>query len=175
MDQGLVHLYWGDGKGKTTCALGLGLRICGSGGKVLLAQFLKDNHSSERVALAHLPGFECLPGPDQIPFSFQMGKEDREEARHICTALLDTARELCAGEVYRLLILDEVCDAVEEQFLTEQQVLDFLKEKPSGLEVVLTGHRPTPALQKAADYITCFQLQAHPYEKGVAARRGIEY
>lgn len=175
MDQGLVHLYWGNGKGKTTCALGLGLRVCGSGGRVLLAQFLKDNHSSERVALAHLPGFNCLPGPDQIPFSFQMGLEEREEACHLCNALLDAARDLCVGEIYRLLILDEVCDAVEEQFLTEEQILTFLKEKPSTLEVVMTGHRPTPALRKASDYVTHFQVQSHPYQKGILARKGIEY
>ncbi|MBQ1351945.1 MAG: cob(I)yrinic acid a,c-diamide adenosyltransferase [Oscillospiraceae bacterium] len=175
MERGLVHLYWGDGKGKTTCALGLGLRVCGSGGRTLLVQFLKNNRSSERAALVHVPGFESLPGPEQIPFSFQMNQREREEVRRLCADLLKEAETRCADGAYRLLILDEVCDAVEEQFLTEEQVLRCLAERPASLEVVLTGHHPSGALQEAADYITYFQAQRHPYEKGVPARQGIEY
>lgn len=175
MEQGLIHLYWGDGKGKTTCALGLGLRVVGSGGGVLLVQFLKDNHSSERNAIACLPGFDCVEGPERIAFSFQMNEKEREETRALCTALFAQATERCRGGAYRLLILDELCPALSEGFLDERAVFGFLDQKPKTLEVAITGRKPLQGLIDRADYITQLQNQKHPYQRGICARRGIEY
>lgn len=175
MEQGLVHLYWGDGKGKTTCALGLGLRVIGCGGKVLLSQFLKNNGSSERAAIACIPGFDCIKGPEQIPFSFQMDEQERKKTKEDCVQMFFQAAQQSRTGNYRLLILDELCDAVSEGFLEEETILRFLAQKPQNLEVVITGHQPSAAMMNRADYLTHFQNQKHPYQKGVGARYGIEY
>ncbi|MGI6498728.1 MAG: cob(I)yrinic acid a,c-diamide adenosyltransferase [Oscillospiraceae bacterium] len=175
MERGLVHLYWGDGKGKTTCALGLGLRVAGSGGGVLLAQFLKDNSGSERSAVARMPLFRCVPGPETIPFSVQMDETEKEKARALCKDLFDRAVSACREGAYRLLILDELCAALSEGFLEEGPVFAFLDQKPPALEVAITGRNPPPGLLARADYITHFQEEKHPYRRGVGARRGIEY
>lgn len=174
-ETGLVHLYWGDGKGKTTAAMGLALRMLGRGETVLLLQFLKGNGSGERAALSLLPGFSAISGPDRIKFSPDMSQAEREETRALCRNLLGQAETRCSRGDCGLLILDEVCDAVEEGFLSEEQVAAFIDRKPGSLELVLTGHGLLPLLAKRADYITEMKNMRHPYGRGVAARRGIEF
>ncbi len=175
MEQGLVHLYWGDGKGKTTCAIGLGLRVIGCGGTVLLTQFLKSNGSSERKAIASIRGFDCIEGPERISFSFQMHEKEREQARKCCVQMFSQAVRRSKEKNYRLLILDELCEAISEGFLKEERVLHFLEQKPKELEVVITGHQPSENIMNRAEYITHFQNQKHPYQRGICARLGIEY
>lgn len=174
-ERGLVHLYWGDGKGKTTAAMGLAVRMLGRGRRVLLLQFLKGNGSGERAALSLLPGFSALDGPDRIKFSVEMNETEREETRRLCRELLRQAEDRCGRGGCDLLILDEVCDAVGEGFLTAEQVADFIDRKPETLELVLTGHSLPPELAGRADYITEMKKVRHPYDRGVTARWGIEY
>lgn len=167
----MIHLYCGNGKGKTTAAMGLALRAAGRGERVVIAQFLKGADSGERYALAKLPQVELLPLPEQVKFTFQMDEQERLEASRRCRALLDEARER-AKDCF-LLVLDEACAAVNSGLLPLEELLDCLDNLTC--EIVLTGRDPAPQLLERADYITQMESLRHPYQRGVTARKGIEW
>ena len=169
---GLIHLYCGDGKGKTTAAVGLAVRASGAGKRVIFTQFFKDGSSSEVEALKTLPGIRTIHAQTVKGFYRSMTPEQREQAREDYTALF---RQVAAGKDADLLILDEIVSACNRGVVTETLVTDFLRSKPSGLEVVLTGRNPSPALMELADYITEMRKLRHPYDQGVPARKGIEF
>ena len=172
---GLVHLYCGEGKGKTTAAVGLAVRCAGHGGKVVFAQFLKDGTSGECRVLAKLPAVTLLAANPVGKFSFRMTDEEKQETAQALTRTFRAATDFAVREQAQLLVLDEVCAAVSCGFLDEREVLDWLEHRPDTLEVVLTGRGPSEALQAHADYITEMTKRRHPYEKGIAAREGIEF
>ena len=175
MERGLVHLYCGDGKGKTSCAMGLALRAAGRGMRVVVAQFLKGADSGERRSLARLPGVTLLEVPEQVKFSFAMNEAERLEASGRFQALLEQVEELARSGACELAVLDEVCAAVNTGMLPLERVVDFLDHRPQGVEVVLTGRDPARELAERADYWTEMVLRKHPYQQGIAARPGIEY
>lgn len=171
--QGLIHIYCGDGKGKTTAALGLSLRAAGSGKRVVLLQFFKDGKSSEFTALAHVPGIEVIRQTRTFGFSWTLSEAEKAEAKDYYSGLLEEAfRRAAEADV---LVLDEMMSACTTGMTSEGRLLELLKEKPTKLEVVLTGRNPSQALLDAADYVTEMKKIKHPYECGVAARKGIEY
>ena len=170
---GLIHIYCGDGKGKTTAALGLALRAAGSGKSVLLLQFFKDGKSSEFVALDHVPGIKVVPQTRTFGFSWTLSEEEKTEAREYYSGLLENAFQRAAGA--GLLVLDEAMSACATGMIDEARLLELLRERPEGLEVVLTGRNPSATLVGAADYVTEMKKIRHPYERGIAARKGIEY
>lgn len=176
---GLIHIYCGDGKGKTTAALGLALRAAGSRKKVLLLQFFKDGKSSEFAALSHVPGIEVVPQTRTFGFSWTLSEEEKAEARMYYSGLLEEAfrrsGEADRGQNVGLLVLDEAMSACTTGMIDEARLLALLAEKPAELEVVLTGRNPSQALVDVADYVTEMKKVKHPYERGVAARKGIEY
>ena len=167
----MLHLYCGNGKGKTTAAMGLALRAAGRGKRVVIAQFLKGADSGERLALAGLPQVTLLPVPEAVKFSFRMTEEERQgEARRYQGLLRLIAQE--ARDCF-LLVLDEACAAVNTGLLPLDDLLSCL----DGLEceVVLTGRDPAPQLVERADYITSMEPLRHPFDRGVAAREGVEF
>ena len=170
---GLVHIYCGDGKGKTTAVLGLAVRCAGSGRRVLLTQFLKDGASSEFAALARVPGLETLPQTRTFGFTWTLTAEEKAEARRYYGGLLEEAFR--RGGDFDLLVLDEALGACAAGLLEEERLLELLARRPEDLEVVLTGRGPSQALLDAADYVTEMRLIKHPYERGVPARPGIEF
>lgn len=167
----MIHLYCGNGKGKTTAAMGLALRAAGRRERVVIAQFLKGADSGERYALAQLPQVELLPLPEQVKFTFQMDEQERREASQRCRALLEVARER-AKDCF-LLVLDEACAAVNSGLLPLEELLDCLDNLTC--EIVLTGRDPAPQLLERADYITQMEPLRHPYQRGITARKGIEW
>ena len=168
----MIHLYCGDGKGKTTAAMGLALRMAGRGKPVVIAQFLKGADSGERYALARLPQVRLLPAPEQIKFSFQLTQAEREAERRRYLDLLEQAEAAAREEACGLLVLDEVCAAVNTGLLPLERVLACLDRV--SCEVVLTGRDPVPELWERADYITEMEKLRHPYDRGIAARPGVE-
>ena len=170
---GLTHLYCGNGKGKTTAAVGLTVRCLGSGGKAVFAQFFKDGSSSELNILQTLPGLTLLVCRERFGFYKRMDEETREKARAAYTALLEEALAAAGGA--QLLVLDEAVSAMNHGMIPEARVLEFLEGKPVGLEVVLTGREPSAALQERADYVTEMVKRKHPFDRGIAARKGIEF
>lgn len=171
MEQGLIHLYCGDGKGKTSAALGLLLRASGAGLRVTLAQFLKGDGSAELQAISHLPGVTLLPGPKDVKFLWHMTAEEKAAYGAQAQALFDRAIRAESD----VLILDELCAAADAGLVPRETVTRFLQAKPTGLEVVITGRNPDPEWMALADYISEIRCLRHPYEKGVPARRGIDY
>ena len=170
---GLIHLYCGDGKGKTTAAVGLAVRASGAGKQVLFTQFFKDGSSSEIQQLRSLPNIQTVHARTVNGFYWNMTPEQREKARADYTALF---RQVTAqAQEADLLILDEIVSACNRGVVPEELVTDFLENKPEHLEVVLTGRNPSAQLQEKADYITEMRKLRHPFDRGTAARRGIEY
>lgn len=169
----MLHIYCGEGKGKTTCSMGLAVRCAGHGNKVVVAQFMKGSNSGERTVLAALPNVTLLPVPETTKFVFAMNDEEKAEASARMTQSFSDAAAL-AGEC-DLLVLDELCSAISTGMIPLSNVLDFLDHCPEQLEVVITGRDPAPELQERADYITEMKKIKHPFDKGINARKGIEW
>jgi cob(I)alamin adenosyltransferase len=171
----MIHLYHGDGKGKTTAAFGLALRALGRGRTVGIVQFLKSENSGERFALASLPGATLVALPEQVTFTFRMTEEERGQAAQRCQDYCAQALALARSGKAQLLVLDEVCAAITSGLLPLETVLSLLERLPEETEVVLTGRNPPEELRVRADYETEFVKRKHPYDQGVSAREGIEY
>lgn len=170
MDKGLVHLYCGDGKGKTTAAMGLALRALGQGMRVVVVQFLKNGTSGELEPLKKL-GTAVYSGQPGAKFTFQMNAEEKAQATKENNARLAEALQ----QPCDLLILDEICAARNSGMVDEALAKQAVLERPQHREVVLTGRNPEAWMVEAADYITEMQPRRHPYEQGIPARKGIEF
>lgn len=171
---GLVHIYCGDGKGKTTAALGLALRAAGRGLKVLVVRLMKTDGSGEVTALTSIPGIRLVPCTKSFGFSWKMTGEQKAEAAEYYSALFaECWDEACRG--YDLVVFDEMMSAVSGGFVSEDLLLKALRDKPEGLEVVMTGRGPSELLLEAADYVTEMRAVKHPFSRGIKARKGIEY
>ncbi len=172
---GLIHLYSGDGKGKTSAAMGLCVRAAGAGYRVLICQFMKDNSSAERRSMEKIPEITFLDAHESVKFSFCMSSEEKQQEKAFCGALFeDAVREAQEGG-YDVLLLDEALYAVRKGFLEESRIVSFLETKPDGLEVILTGQDPGEALISLCDYHSVIRKEKHPFDHNQKARRGIEY
>ena len=173
-DGGLIHIYCGDGKGKTTAALGLAVRCAGHGNHVLIVQFLKSRPTGELKSLALLPTIEVMRGKETKKFTFQMNDEEKAQVKGEHLALFDKVKQKCRDGHIDLLILDEVIGAINTGVFDKDILVDFLKGKPAELEVVLTGRNPASELVELADYVSEIVKRKHPYESGIGARTGVE-
>ncbi len=165
----MLHLYWGNGKGKTTAAMGLALRALGHGRRVVIVQFLKDGTSGE-IAPLRAAGAAVYACPN-AKFTWLMDEADKAAAREASTRALGQA----LAEPFDLLVLDEACAALKSGILDEALLRRAVAFAKNGREVVLTGRDPAPWLQEDADYSTEMRAYRHPYADGVAAREGVEY
>jgi cob(I)alamin adenosyltransferase len=170
---GKVHVYTGDGKGKTTAALGLALRAAGHGRKVLVVQFMKgDIEYGELRAAKNVPGITIVQfGRPEFVDKKAPAPEDIEGARKA----LAFAREAMAKKECDVLILDEVNVAVDFGLVGAKEVLEVLRSRPGGIEVVLTGRDAPKEFIEHADLVTEMRKVKHPYDKGLKCREGIEY
>ena len=175
MKKGLIHIYCGGGKGKTTAAMGLAMRMAGSGGKAAVFQFLKDNTSSERNALAQVDGIRLIDGMENVKFTFCMTDTERAEAQRFYSEKLSEVEAFIKSGEYDMIVLDEVLDAVESGIVPEERLLDVMKLCRGRVELVLTGRAPYAEVKTMADYITEMKNVCHPYDKGMQARKGIEF
>ena len=172
-DTGLLHVYWGDGKGKTTAAVGLAVRQTGQNGRVVFAQFLKNGRSGELSVLKQLEGVALCCDCTASKFVAKMTPEERAEYARRCREQLRQAFDL--AQTRDMLVLDEALDACELGMLEQAELLALLDGRPAGLEVVVTGHSLPQEIARRAGYITQMQSQRHPYDRGIKARRGVEY
>ena len=149
---GLLHLYYGDGKGKTTAAMGLALRALGSGKKVVIVQFLKGGKAGQK-------------------FVFQMNDAEKAATRD----LQDRNLTVAMAQEADLLVLDEAGSAWELDMVDKDLLRRAVLQRPAGQECVLTAHAAPQWMLDAADYVTEMKCIRHPYQKGIAARKGVEY
>ena len=172
---GLVHLYCGDGKGKTTAAIGLAVRAAGSKMKVLFVQFLKTEFSGERHILSHTENVTLTFCPLELKFTFDMDDKEKAQAAKIFKGIFDNAVTTALTEKYDMVVLDEVFEAINAHMLSESEVYEFITNAPSSMEIVMTGHNPPQKFMDCADYITEFKKIKHPYDRGITGRIGIEF
>lgn len=173
--QGLVHIYCGDGKGKTSAAVGLAVRAAGHGMKVLVVRFLKTENSGEVEVMRSIPGITVTPCDRTFGFVFRMTEDQKKEAALYYQSRFDMAAQEAVQGQYDLLILDEILASCNYGMVQEQSVTEFLKNRPESLEVVLTGREPSENLLELADYVSEICMRKHPYQKGIPARLGIEF
>jgi len=163
----MIHIYTGNGKGKTTAALGLALRATGSGLKVLWTSFLKDYDSGEFT----IAPFKIEKGMEVKKFWFMMTEEEKAavkaEHEERLSKLLDAE--------WDLLVLDEIFGSITVGAIDEAYALDLIRNHREKGEIVLTGRDPSEAFMAEADYISRIAPEKHPFDKGIPARKGIEY
>ena len=173
LKRGLIQVYTGSGKGKTTAALGLALRAAGHDLQVYIVQFMKGwPHYGELVSVQHLPNVTLR----------QFGRPDFVNREHpnpedirLAHEALDHARQIVASGDYDLVILDEVNVALDYGLIGLDDLLALLDAKPEHVELVLTGRGAHPEIVKLADLVTEMLAIKHPYDAGVPGRKGIEY
>ena len=173
--RGLIIVYTGDGKGKTTAALGLAVRAAGYRLRTLMLQFIKGEwkpgelRGAERLA----PEFELR----QMGIGFVTYKPKRpfEEHKEAAEAAWEKSKAEILSDQYDIVILDEINNALHFGLLPVQEVVAFLKEKPQRLHLVLTGRGAPPELIEAADLVTEMRMVKHPYDKGVPAQKGVDF
>ncbi len=172
-ETGMIHIYCGDGKGKTTASMGLSVRAAGSGLKVLVVQFFKDGTSSELKILRGIPNITVMTEERNFGFFNFLKEEEKAVAKQAYQDLLQKAITL--SKDVDVLILDEIISTYNYEMIQRDTLVDFLKYKPSDLEVVLTGRDPKEELLELADYVTEMKKIKHPYDNKKPARLGIEF
>lgn len=174
--RGLVHIYTGDGKGKTTAAVGLGVRAYGRGLRVLMIQFLKGIETGETEVLKKLaPGFTIYRNQSIGKFMWDMNEDELKEFKTAQEALYKLASEACESSSSDLLILDEIMAAANTGMIPLGEVIQLIINKPQGMEIVLTGREAPEELVELADYVSEIKMIKHPFEKGIPGRKGIEF
>lgn len=171
---GLVHIYTGNGKGKTTAALGLSLRALGRGFKVCFIQFLKGRMKLGNGAfliLKHIRNFEYA---SYGTGKFVIGKPSRRDFQAASKAF-EHAKEAIMKGRYEVVVLDEITHAVNLGLIDIDKVIELIRKKPSTVEIVLTGRAADQRLIDAADLVTEMRELKHPFSHGVQAREGIEF
>jgi cob(I)alamin adenosyltransferase len=169
-----ILIFTGEGKGKTTAALGMALRASGHGMRTLFLQFMKANEAvGELTALKHLPGVEAIQmGRGFVPATTDPAfSEHRQAAVHA----LEKAAEALRSKKYDLIILDEICTAMDKGLVTEDQILKLMEESGEVSCLVLTGRGATDRLIAEADTVTEMRDLKHGFREGIAAQKGVEY
>lgn len=173
--KGLIHIYTGDGKGKTTAAIGLAVRAAGAGSRALFVQFFKEDgvRSGEKEFFSKAaPAIELIRSNCRHPM-FTKAKTDRVKVEKAIRETFAMAK--ARAKEFDLLVLDEIMPAINGGWIEPFEVISFLESRPEGLEVVLTGRDALPLLVQMADYVTEMLKIKHPFDSGTGAREGIEY
>jgi cob(I)alamin adenosyltransferase len=175
LERGLVHVYTGDGRGKTSAAMTVAMRAAQHGYSVLIVQFVKEIRTSEQAAFEErFPEVEFLALGEGF---FKILNDRKPEAVHQAAA--QEAFRLAGSKTlsgrYDVVVLDEVNNAVDYGFIPVADVVRFIRGKPKHVELILTGRNAAPAVQKLADYVSDIKKVKHPYDRGILARKGIDF
>jgi len=175
MEKGYIQVYTGNGKGKTTAALGLGMRAAGRGFKVLMIQFLKGTYTGELESIKKLaPEFNLIRFGETKKFFFSLSDEEKKELGRKIREEFSNLPQLLADNPCDVLILDEIMGTIADGFISVEEVTEFLDRKPEGMEIVLTGRDVPDEIAVRADLITEMVPRKHYMDAGVPARIGIE-
>lgn len=176
LEKGYFQVYTGDGKGKTTAALGLGFRAAGDGYKVIMVQFLKGGPTGELNSVEKLyPNFIIKRFEKKRGFFWTLNNDEKKELKLEIQQAYEFCLKVLAQRSCDILIMDEVMAVLSNKLLSESEVIKLIENKPIDMELVMTGRNiPDSVLQKA-DLVTEMKVIKHYFEKGVPAREGIEY
>ena len=171
-----LHVYTGDGKGKTTAAMGLALRSLGHGNTALIAQFMKTGNSGELAALRRLPGAVVITAPPMQGFTFAMDEAQKQETARQQTAFVQDALDAIAAHHPQMIVLDELGEAVADGLVPDGAAERLIDAALSSGETAVTGYQMPDWLVQKADYISRVQAVKHPYEtERLPARKGVEW
>lgn len=173
LKQGFVQIYTGNGKGKSTAAIGQAVRAAGFGLKTYIVQFMKEFPYNELISLKHLSEWIAIEqfGGDEFVYKKELpGEEELVKAKKG----LQTAREKMLSGEYDLIILDEAIVAIYFKLIETKELVEFIKIKPENVELILTGRYCPEELVELADLVTEMKEVKHYYQKGITSRRGIE-
>lgn len=174
MNKGLIHIYTGDGKGKTTAAIGISVRAVSSGLRTLFVQFFKEEDSGGETAVLRNMGVETIIF-EKVKSPFFNPDVDKTALRQEVRHALSRLREIFNENSFDLVVLDEFICLITEGVLTEEDAVAFITSKPAGVELILTGSGATGAVIDLADYVTYMENIKHPFDRNMKARKGIEY
>ncbi len=175
LKKGYIQVYTGNGKGKTTAALGQGLRACGHNLEVCMVQFLKTDDSGELCSIPLLRGnFRVFRFESEKGFLWTLSPKQKELLKsEICTAM-EFVKKVMKGYEYDILILDEIAAVLSNGLYSTREFLKIIKGKPDAMEIILTGRDMPEAVLKIADLVTEMREVKHYFNEGVTARAGIE-
>jgi cob(I)alamin adenosyltransferase len=179
LEQGLVQIYTGDGKGKTTAAFGLALRAAGQGNKVLIYQFLKPRSLDlgERFAL-ELGAVRIRTEAIDLPWDMSGSLKEEQTVAKMRTAISDVLERIAQTaekRFYDVIILDEIIFCLSKNLASLENIKGIVERRDPAVEIVLTGRGATDELMEMADLVTEMKNIKHPFDKGITARRGIEF
>ncbi len=171
----MIHAYYGDGKGKSTAAAGIALRAAGNRMRVMFVQFLKTENSGERAALQSVEGITLTTCPLELKFTYEMDEREKQQVSVMYRGIFERAVSITLSDRYDMIVLDEVFDVIKEGMLADGSVFEFITNAPNNIEIIMTGRKPPQRFLDAADYVTEFKKIKHPFDRGIAARKGVEY
>ncbi len=171
----MIHIYCGDGKGKTTASVGLAVRAAGGGLRVLFAQFLKARMTGELAVLGSISNITVMRAPANNKFTYQMTEEELDENAKANSEFLAEIMKITRRDDYDVVVLDESITAASVDVLSEDELRKFVESFDRTRELVLTGRVPLQWMIEDADYVTDMEKIKHPYDTGVQARKGIEF
>ena len=170
----MIQTYFGNGKGKTTAAVGSAIRFAGCGNKVLFVQFLKNNDSAEFKVLEDIDSIDVLHSHERYELYDNKNKDHTQTlAKEYNKLLFEDVTEI--AERHQMIVLDEILDAVNFGYIDEEKFLQMLSEMKNDFEIILTGHVITEKIKNISDYVSEVKNVKHPYNNGICARKGIEY
>lgn len=176
INEGLVQVYTGDGKGKTTAALGLGMRAAGNDFKVIMVQFLKGDFTGELNSVKKLqPNFQIIRFEKKRGFFWTLTEEEKLELKKEIENAFGFCIEVEKENKCDVLILDEIMGVLINKLLTEEDIIKLIDLKPRNMELVLTGRNVPERILERADLVTEMKAVKHYFNKGISARKGIEY
>ncbi|MCK5782716.1 MAG: cob(I)yrinic acid a,c-diamide adenosyltransferase [Flavobacteriales bacterium] len=175
METGFVHIYTGEGKGKTTSSVGMGVRALSHGLKVCYSYFSKNPslYGNTEVNTLEKLGATIMGEGNQHP-SFNKNVTHKRHSE-LTKESFENLKKLISHEDFDMLIMDEVLISVGQRFIDENDLIVFIQNKPKKLEIVMTGRDASDELIDIADYVSYIGMVKHPYEKGIESREGIEY
>jgi cob(I)alamin adenosyltransferase len=175
LEKGLIQVYTGNGKGKTTAALGQGLRACGRGLKVCMVQFLKSGDTGELHSVEKLhPLFEIFRFERERGFFWTLSAEEKQDLKEDIDAGFKFIKRVVSGEECDVLIIDELLGVLSNKLLESTEVMELLNTKPDTMEIIITGRNVPDEILEIADLVTEMKEIKHYFNKGVPAREGIE-
>lgn len=175
LKEGYVQVYTGNGKGKTTAAMGLAFRAAGDGMKVKVVQFLKSWKTGELEAAKKFNNLEILRFEKVKGFTWELNDEQLAQLKSEVRVGFDFVKKLVKNRECDILILDEIMASISAGFIDEDEIVELIKNKPKDMELILTGRNVPEKIMDKADLITEMREVKHYYKKGVPAREGIEF
>lgn len=175
MRKGYIQIYTGEGKGKTTAALGLTFRAAGRGMNILFVQFLKGIETGELVSMGENPHVEHLNVAETTRFFHTLSREEQQALKERVRGEWADLKDRVKSDRFDILVLDEIMAALQHGLIEEVDVIRLLHEKPEEMEIILTGRNASEKLKDAADLVTEMRKIKHYYDEGIVSRMGIEY